>query len=69
MSTEAKACVVALWLQFEEMKRVVLLEQEEKRAEELRKQEEEQRLQEEAWELQEQEWRHRELVACKEEER
>src|ERR1700722_4640777 len=63
MSSEAKACTVALCLQFnEELRQAELLEQEEKRAEELRKQEEEQV-------LQEQEWRHRELMARKEEER
>src|ERR1700723_1395062 len=48
MSSEAKACAAALRLQFEEeMRRGELLEQEEKRAEELRKQEEERKRQEE----------------------
>ena len=48
MSSEAKARAAALWLQFkEEMRWVELLEQEEKRAEELRKQEEERKRQEE----------------------
>src|ERR1700723_227629 len=48
MSSESKAHAAALRLQFEEeMRRVELLEQEEKRAEELRKQEEERKRQEE----------------------
>src|ERR1700723_1599133 len=48
MSSEAKAHAAALRLQFEEeMRRVELLEQEEKRAEELRRQEEERKRQEE----------------------
>ena len=48
MSSEAKACAMALRLQLKaEMKRLELLEQEETRAEELRKQEEERKRQEE----------------------
>src|SRR3984957_18986951 len=50
MSSEAKARAAALRLQFEEeMRRVELLEQEGKRAEELRRQEEERKRQEEEW--------------------
>src|SRR6202040_1412746 len=63
MSSEAKACAVALCLQFEEeLRQAELLEQEEKRAVELRKQGEE-------GGLQERERGHRELMAPKEEER
>ena len=48
MSSKAKGRAAALQLQFEvEMRRVELLEQEEKRAEELRRQEEERKCQEE----------------------
>src|ERR1700723_658380 len=77
MSSEAKACTAALRRQFEEeMRQAELLEQEEKRVEELRiqeeerkRQEEERRLEEEARVLAEQDRRCRELTARWEEER
>src|ERR1700720_3353944 len=77
MSSKAKARATALRLQFkEEMMQAELLEQEERRAEELRvqeeerkRQEEERRLQEEVRVLEEQDRRCRELTARREEER
>src|SRR3984957_13482479 len=77
MSSEAKARTAALCRQFkEEMCQAELLEQEEKRVEELRiqeeerkRQEEERRLEEEAWVLAEQDRWCRELTAHREEER
>src|ERR1700723_1015861 len=77
MSSEAKACAAALCRQFEEeMRQAELLEQEEKRVEELRiqederkRQEEERRLEEEARVLAEQDRRCQELTARREEKR